>query len=102
MNEKEFQKIVIDLAHMYGWKVAHFRTSQIKTGVYATAVDADGAGFPDLVMVRGERLIFAELKVGKNKLSQKQIEWCDALLTAGARWCLWHERDLNLIKEIIK
>lgn len=32
-------------------------------------------GFPDLVMVRGQRLIFAELKVGKNKLSAEQSQW---------------------------
>ena len=42
------------------------------------------AGFPDLVLVRGSRLIFAELKIGKNKPTPEQDGWIQALFDARA------------------
>lgn len=74
LTEAEFTRQVIELAQHLGWRVAHFRPAQTSKG-WRTAVSGDGAGFPDLVMVRDGRLIFAELKVGKNKLSPQQDEW---------------------------
>ena len=49
MNEAEFQRMVIDMAHLFGWRVAHFRKVQTH-GRWMTAVAADGKGFPDLVL----------------------------------------------------
>jgi hypothetical protein len=95
LTEKELLSNVIETAHIYGWKVAHFRSVPVKRGkrvVWETPVQADGAGFPDLCMVRDRRLIFAELKVGKNKPSDKQREWI-ALLQVPAEAYLWHEED---------
>src|SRR5215813_9770420 len=34
---------------------------------WRTAVSGDGAGFPDLLLVRAERLVVAELKVGRGQ-----------------------------------
>ena len=92
MKESELQGAIIEMAQFFGWLVAHFRTSLDVHGNYQTAVAGDGSGFPDLVLVR-ERIIFAELKVGKNKLSAAQEAWRDAILTAGGNWVEW--RELN-------
>lgn len=46
------------------------------------------AGFLDLVMVRPPRLIFAELKTERGKITREQTEWMDDLFMCGA----WHER----------
>ena len=62
ISEAELQKAVIAAARAQGWRVAHFRPAQVRPGRYVTPVDADGAGFPDLVLCRGDRLVFAELK----------------------------------------
>jgi VRR-NUC domain len=77
MSEAALQAAVIDLAHVMGWRVAHFRPA-FERGRYRTPVDADGAGFPDLLMVRDGRIIVAELKSATGRLSAAQTEWLDA------------------------
>lgn len=78
MKEKELQTAVIEMARAFGWKIAHFRTAVNKRGHYQTPVGADGKGFPDLCCVR-DRVVFIELKVGKNKLSPEQQAWADKI-----------------------
>jgi hypothetical protein len=82
ISEKEWQQTVIDAAQAFGWRVAHFRTSRTGSGGHATAVQADGAGYPDLTMVRGSRLLFVELKGEKGRVAQAQAEWLYALSQA--------------------
>jgi hypothetical protein len=47
ISEKEFQNKVVALAIMYGWRVTHFRASQVG-GKWMTAIQGH-SGFPDLV-----------------------------------------------------
>lgn len=78
MKEAQFQGQVIDLAHVYRWRVAHFRPAQTARG-WRTPVEADGAGFPDLVLTRPYELIFAELKAAKGTTSSAQDAWLQML-----------------------
>ena len=82
ISESELQKAVIAAAHSRGWRCAHFRAAQVRPGRYVTPVDADGAGFPDCVFVRRDRLIFAELKAMYKKPSPEQEAWLQALREA--------------------
>ena len=100
ISEREFLAQIIQLAHLYGWTCAHFRSIQKADGGYITPVQADGAGFPDLVLVR-ERIIFAELKSDKGKLSDAQREWFSALGKAGQEAYCWRPYDWNGIVEIL-
>lgn len=97
LTEKQLQAAVIDLARALGWRVAHFRSVPVKRGPsvrWETPVAADGAGFPDLVLVReGDRVVFAELKVGANKPTAAQQGWLTALRRAKASVCVWTERE---------
>jgi hypothetical protein len=77
--EKHFQATVIQLAETLNWKVAHFSDSRRSIGNGRMVGDRQAAGFPDLVLARKGRLIFAELKAAKGKLRPAQIEWLDAL-----------------------
>jgi hypothetical protein len=106
LTEKELLSNVIETARIYGWFVAHFRSVPVKRGkrvVWETPVQADGKGFPDLCMVR-ERILFCELKVGKNKPSQEQLDWLDLLHAAGVEAYLWRESDWldGTIPEVLK
>lgn len=92
VDERTFQHQVIDLARTLGWRVAHFRPAQTQTGRWVTPVQADGAGFPDLVLVRGRRTIFAELKTDRGRLSSPQHEWIEALTEAGNEVYVWRPR----------
>ena len=59
-TEDGFLGWIIDQAQWSGWTVAHFPPARTEQG-WRTAVAADGAGFPDLTLVR-DRIIFAEVK----------------------------------------
>lgn len=95
--EAEFQEQVIGLARANGWRVAHFRAVRVqrKNGqvYHETPVAADGAGFPDLILVRRGRLIVAELKVGANTTTAEQDAWLAAFKAAGAETYVWYPLD---------
>lgn len=62
ISERDFQRQITDLAEILGWKWAHFRPAQTSKGWRTPVAGPLGAGWPDLVLARGRRLIFAELK----------------------------------------
>lgn len=78
MSEAQLQSAIIEQAHRFGWIVAHFTTTLTKTG-WRTPVAADGAGFPDLILCRKGRLVAAELKAEKGRVSLEQQRWIDEL-----------------------
>lgn len=87
MRGKELQAAIIDLAHTYGWKVAHFQsvlaTRKDGSASWRTPVAADGKGFPDLFLVRKRRAIAIEVKGDGDSLREEQQEWLSALVGAG-------------------
>lgn len=101
MNETEWQQSVIELAQAYGWRVAHFRAAKTERG-WRTPVQADGAGFPDLVLVRPPELLFAELKSDKGRLSPDQVQWLSDLALCGIVAEMWRPRDFDAVHERLK
>lgn len=91
MSEAQFTSTVIELAKFRGWLVCHFRPARTVRG-WRTPVEGD-KGFPDLCLARKHRTIFAELKVGRGKLSLEQQAWADALGDV----YLWRPEDLREI-----
>lgn len=92
MTEAELQSAVIELARLLGYRVAHFRAAQTAKG-WRTPVEADGKGFPDLVLVRRPaRLIFVELKGERGRTSPEQREWLE-LLSPAAEVYTWTPVD---------
>jgi hypothetical protein len=59
MSEAEFQAQVVSLAELRGWRIFHDHDSRRNT-----------AGLPDLILVRRGRLIFAELKSERGRISR--------------------------------
>lgn len=90
--EEELQAGIIEMARFFGWRVAHFRTAMNARGDYQTPVGGDGKGFPDLCLVR-DRIVFAEIKAGKNTLGPEQKAWRDWIIAAGGTWYLWREKE---------
>lgn len=101
LTEAAFQRQIIDLAHLYGWRVAHFRPAQNARGDHRTPVAGDGKGFPDLVLVR-DRVLFIELKTSTGQLTRDQLDWGGALLKAGATWARWRPEDWPDIEAALK
>lgn len=101
ITERDFLAQVIDLAHVYHWRVAHFRPSRTKYG-WTTAVQADGAGFPDLVLVRPPRCLFVEVKTETGQPSDKQYEWLRELSGCpGISVCIWRPHQFEEIAQIL-
>jgi hypothetical protein len=90
ISERDFRHQVIDLCKLLGWK--HYFTW---TSIHSPK------GFPDLVLVR-ERVIFAELKTEKGKVTPNQQEWLDALKQANQEVYLWRPSDFDEIAGILQ
>ena len=108
MTEAEFQRQVIQLATLFGWRVHHVRPARVRVrgkDTYRTPVQGH-KGFPDLVLARRGRVIFAELKTGRGRLSEDQILWRDAMSGGQAAeyagWKIWRPMDWAHIERILR
>jgi len=70
-------------------------------GRWMTAVQGQGAGFPDLVLVRGPRIIVAELKTRRTKPTIEQVAWLQAFEAAGVPAYCWRPEEWAEIEEIL-
>jgi len=92
ISERDLQGQIIELARLMKWKV-YFTWRSLHSP----------AGFPDLVLVRPPRLIFAELKSEKGKLTAAQDDWLGHLeRVAGAEVYLWRPSCWEEIAEILR
>lgn len=95
MTEAQLQSAVIECARLLGWRVAHFRPALTSKG-YRTAVEADGAGWPDLFMVHpsnGMAPYAVELKAAQGRLSPEQRAWLELLQIGGCYTAVWTPAD---------
>lgn len=87
VSEAAFQTLVVDLARWLGWACWHDNDSR-----------RNDAGWPDLVLVRDERMIVAELKTERGRLRAEQAYWMRLLLRVqGVEYRLWRPRDWETI-----
>ncbi len=92
MPEREFQARIRALSTMLGWLDNHTWSS-----IHSPP------GFPDLVLVKPPRVIFAELKTENGKLTPHQQFWLDMLgQCPGVEVYTWRPSDWNTIVEILK
>lgn len=88
-TEKGFQRVVIEYARLRGWNIYHTHDSR-----------RSPAGFPDLVLVR-ERVVFAELKSERGRLTVEQRAWLAALRTAGVEVFCWRPSQWDEIERTL-
>lgn len=104
-TEAAFTRDVLHLAKLRGWRRAHFRPGMDRRGKWKTAVQGDGAGFPDLVLIRVwpavPAMLVAELKVGRNKKTTAQSEWLIAFANAGVAAYTWYPSDWDEIEKTL-
>lgn len=87
MSEEHFQASVIELAHQFGW--THYHTHNSERSV---------AGFPDLILVRSGRMIAAELKAERGKVTPAQEAWLALLREVpGIETRIWRPSDRTMI-----
>jgi hypothetical protein len=90
-REKQFQGAVIILARLNGFVSFHVFDSR-----------RNQAGFPDLVLVKPPRLIFAELKSSHGRLSLAQGAWLTLLRRVPCvEVYVWRPEDKQHIAEVL-
>lgn len=97
ISEREWQNHVHKVAVAYGWKYYHAPDNKPVNGRIQRVV----AGFPDLVLVKGQRLIFAELKKEIGVLSDAQKDWLDSLQKTGVEVYVWRPSNMLEVKQIL-
>ena len=120
ISEKDLLDYVIEYAQAKNWRVAHFRpgmTSRVdKRGrpIWVTPVQADGKGFPDLILIRrdelGGRFIVAELKSENGKVTKAQQEWLGILTylagysspSARMEVYIWRPSDRDALERVLE
>ena len=98
--EAMLQDSVLALARLRGWRCAHFRPAWTPKG-FRTAMIGD-VGYPDLTLCRGTRLVFAELKSAKGRLSPEQEIWLDALRETPAEVYVWTPDSWDELAQVLR
>jgi hypothetical protein len=79
LSEADWQQRVTDLADLRGWGWVHFRPARTQQGWRTPVSGPLGVGWPDLVLVRGERAIAVELKSAAGRASAAQVSVLEVL-----------------------
>jgi hypothetical protein len=101
ITERDWQRQVTDAAELFGWQWAHFRPARTDRGWRTPVSGPLGAGFPDLILAREGRLIFAELKAEGARLRPEQREVLD-VLRQSAECHVWRPSDLPALLEALR
>ena len=111
IREDDFLAQVIEAAHLYKWKAVHFRKAMIRRATsggkakWVTPVQADGAGWPDLVLLHPERgqLLVAECKSEKGRVTPAQERWLEAFGGLANCWAfVWKPSMWDSIVAVLK
>lgn len=83
MTERQLQDAILAYARILGWRCQHAWLSV-----------NSGSGYPDLTLVRNGRLVFAEIKGPRGRVSAEQTYWLAELaLCPGVEAHLWTPQE---------
>jgi hypothetical protein len=92
ITEKQFGLQVESAAKLRGFEYYHTFHSEHSS-----------PGFPDYFMINREtyRVIVAELKTEKGKLTERQKHWLDLFVRAGFEVYLWRPSDIDEVLTVL-
>lgn len=91
-NERAFLDQVLQAATMFGWLAYHPWLSKHSQ-----------RGWPDLALLRGSRLVLAELKSETGQPTIEQAVWLEGLAAVlGIEVYLWRPSDLETIVQTLR
>lgn len=99
MTEADFQRQVVELAGICGWKHLHVRRTIGRGRKWTTSTNL--AGWPDLLCWRPGRMIAAELKSEGGKVTEDQADVLASLHDAGIQTYIWRPADLDAIAKVL-
>ena len=90
ISEKEFMEAVKAEAKRCRWLLYHTHNSK-----------KSEAGFPDLILIRLNRIIAAELKAEDGRTTAAQDRWLEAFMAARVEVYVWRPRDWQHVVETL-
>jgi len=90
LSERAFMAQVVRLAELFHWRVYHTLRSE-----------GSAAGFPDLVLVRRPRVVFAELKAQRTPVTDDQRDWHRELRACDQEAYIWRPSDWATIEKVL-
>lgn len=108
LSEADFQRQVTDLAQRLGWAWVHFRPARTQAGWRTPVSGPLGAGWPDLVLVRGPRMLLLELKSRRGRLTPAQRDVLALLAdvaaapSSGVEVHVLRAGDLDHVRELLR
>ena len=92
-TEADLREQIRTLCKLYGWLMYFTWNSRNSP-----------SGFPDLVLVNPQqkRIIFAELKTERGRISIRQFEWLKSLADCGQEAYTWRPDDINRITWLLQ
>jgi hypothetical protein len=92
MSEKQLRETILHAASLCHWR-AYFTWNSLHSPM----------GYPDLTLVRGTRLIFAELKSPKGRVTPAQQGWLTALeaVQTPPLVAVWRPADLDRVLDLL-
>lgn len=92
LSERDWQETVIALLRAHHWLCYHTYDAR-----------RSRPGFPDIIAIRGWRILAVELKAETGRISAAQREWLDAFAATGhAESYVWRPRDWDQIARIVR
>lgn len=104
VTETELTDAILEAAAALGWLCYHARPARTDQG-WRTAAQGNGAkGLPDLLMVKGRRMVAAELKDKKGKLTVEQGYWLARLGDTPVETYVWRPCDweMGVVERILR
>lgn len=98
ISEAAFQRDVEKVLKRFGW--LYFHAPDNKPNRFGQIQNIK-AGFPDLCAVRGDRVVYAELKRQLGVVSEDQEKWHEALRNAGQEVYVWRPSDMEELTGIL-
>lgn len=98
LSEADFQRRVMDLAKLNGWRVVHVRPAWVRSGRMVTPYEGH-PGLPDLILARRGVVLLAELKSAIGKPTADQLTW---LAAAGPNGHLWAPADWPAVRAVLR
>ena len=105
-SEKEFMQGVIELAHLLGWRHFHDNATNGPRHCWhcgrKSTQPRNIEGWPDLVLIRRPRVIWAELKREGEEPTDAQLGWLEELRACGQEVYIWRPSDHPAILKILQ
>src|SRR5262252_5381575 len=100
-SEASFMAQVVEYAKLRGWHHWHDRATNAPRRCEVCdaplRIPRNTAGFPDLILIRRPRLVFAELKRDGERATAAQLDWLDELAACGQEAYLWRPQDFQTL-----